>query len=33
MCGFVYIGDDVPAICPVCKVPSLKITQIPKGVA
>lgn len=33
ICGFVYIGDDVPAICPICKVPSLKIAQIPKGVA
>lgn len=33
ICGFVYIGDDVPDICPVCKVPSLKIAQIPKGVA
>lgn len=33
ICGFVYIGNDVPDICPVCKVPSLKIAQIPKGVA
>lgn len=33
ICGFVYIGDMVPEICPVCKVPSLKIVEIPKGVA
>ena len=33
ICGFVYIGNDVPELCPVCKVPSLKIAQIPKGVA
>lgn len=33
ICGFVYIGDEVPEICPVCKVPSLKIVEIPKGVA
>lgn len=33
ICGFIYIGNDVPEICPVCKVPSLKIAQIPKGVA
>lgn len=33
ICGFIYIGNDVPEFCPVCKVPSLKIAQIPKGVA
>ena len=33
ICGFVYIDDGVPDICPVCKVPSLKIAQIPKEVA
>lgn len=31
ICGFVYIGDEAPEICPVCKVPSLKITQIQRG--
>lgn len=31
ICGFVYIGDEVPDICPVCKVPSLKIMQIQRG--
>ncbi|MEG1942494.1 MAG: rubredoxin [Angelakisella sp.] len=27
-CGFVYIGDTPPALCPVCKVPSWKIAKI-----
>lgn len=31
ICGFVYIGDIAPEICPVCKVPSLKIVQIKRG--
>jgi len=28
ICGFVYIGDNPPAICPVCKVPSWKFEQV-----
>lgn len=28
ICGFIYIGDTVPDICPVCKVPKLKILQV-----
>lgn len=28
ICGFVFIGDEPPEICPVCKVPSLKIRHI-----
>lgn len=28
ICGFVYIGDNLPEICPVCKVPNYKISQI-----
>ncbi|MEG1647841.1 MAG: rubredoxin [Bacilli bacterium] len=28
ICGFIYIGDNCPDICPICKVPSLKIFQI-----
>lgn len=28
ICGFVYIGDEAPEICPVCKVPNLKIVKI-----
>ncbi len=28
ICGFVYVGDVPPEICPVCKVPNMKIQQI-----
>lgn len=28
ICGFVYMGDKLPEVCPVCKVPNFKITQI-----
>ena len=28
ICGFVYIGDAPPELCPVCKVPSWKIAKI-----
>lgn len=28
ICGFVYIGDTPPEICPVCKVPSLKLQRV-----
>ncbi len=28
ICGFVYIGDEAPKICPVCKVPNMKIVQV-----
>lgn len=27
-CGFVYVGDEAPALCPVCKVPSWKIVKV-----
>lgn len=27
-CGFVYIGDSAPELCPVCKVPSWKFEKI-----
>jgi rubredoxin len=30
ICGFVYIGDKPPEVCPVCKVPKLKISKIQK---
>ena len=33
ICGFVYVGDAPPEICPVCKVPSMKIRQIQRGIA
>ncbi len=28
ICGFVYIGDELPDVCPVCKVPSRKFERI-----
>lgn len=28
ICGFVYVGDEAPEVCPVCKVPNMKITQV-----
>ena len=31
ICGFVYIGDTPPAICPVCKVPDWKFDRIEGG--
>ncbi len=31
ICGFVYIGDVPPAICPVCKVPNRKMTKVERG--
>lgn len=27
-CGFIYVGDVAPALCPVCKVPSWKIVKV-----
>ena len=27
-CGFIYIGDEAPKVCPICKVPSLKILEV-----
>ena len=30
ICGFVYVGDTKPKICPICKVPSFKIHPIQK---
>ncbi len=31
ICGFVYIGKTPPEVCPVCKVPSLKIKPVQRG--
>ncbi len=31
ICGFVYVGDEAPEVCPVCKVPRFKIRQIKRG--
>lgn len=28
ICGFIYIGDKAPELCPVCKVPSWKFEKI-----
>ncbi|MCD8091100.1 MAG: rubredoxin [Clostridiales bacterium] len=28
ICGFVYVGDNPPEVCPVCKVPSWKFEKI-----
>lgn len=27
-CGFIYLGDEAPEICPVCKVPKFKLIKI-----
>ncbi len=31
ICGFIYIGNDPPVICPICKVPNFKLKQIQRG--
>ncbi|MEG1471763.1 MAG: rubredoxin, partial [Clostridia bacterium] len=28
ICGFVYIGDQPPELCPVCKVPAWKFEKV-----
>lgn len=28
ICGFIYIGEEPPKACPVCKVPSFKILEV-----
>ena len=28
ICGFIYIGKELPRICPVCKVPSFKMVKV-----
>ena len=28
ICGFVYVGNDLPQVCPVCKVPNRKFEKI-----
>lgn len=28
VCGFVYIGETPPELCPVCKVPPFKFEKI-----
>ena len=31
ICGFIYVGDTLPDVCPVCKVPNHKITKIERS--
>lgn len=31
VCGFVFVGDSAPELCPVCKVPSWKFEKIERG--
>ncbi len=31
ICGFIYIGKELPALCPVCKVPNWKFEKIEEG--
>lgn len=31
ICGYIYVGDEAPEICPVCKVPSFKLHKIERG--
>lgn len=28
ICGFIYVGDNLPDICPVCKVPNWKFEKV-----
>ena len=28
ICGFIYVGDEPPAICPICKVPNVKFLEV-----
>ena len=28
ICGFVYVGDELPEVCPVCRVPNRKFERI-----
>lgn len=28
ICGFIYVGDTAPGLCPVCKVPSWKFEKV-----
>lgn len=27
-CGFIFIGDEAPAVCPVCKAPAMRFSRI-----
>lgn len=28
ICGFIYVGDEPPEICPICKVPNAKLLEV-----
>ena len=28
VCGFIYVGDNAPQLCPVCKVPAWKFEKV-----
>ncbi|HAA38123.1 MAG TPA: rubredoxin, partial [Firmicutes bacterium] len=28
ICGFIYIGDELPEVCPVCKVATWKFEKV-----
>ena len=32
VCGFVYVGNEKPEICPVCKVPNFKLVEVVRWV-
>ncbi|MFI3172769.1 MAG: rubredoxin [Eubacteriales bacterium] len=31
ICGFIYIGNELPEVCPVCKVPNWKFDKVEGG--
>ena len=31
ICGYIYVGDEAPEICPVCKVPNFKLHKTERG--
>jgi rubredoxin len=33
ICGFIYVGDKLPEVCPVCKVPNWKFEKVEGGYA
>lgn len=33
ICGYIYVGNDLPDVCPVCKVPNWKFEKIEGGAA
>ncbi len=33
VCGFLYVGEAAPALCPVCKVPDWKFEKVEGGVS